>query len=235
MVFKRLIGLLTIVSIALLPGCASYQSRSLEDISYCLSDSSSHGISVASKAFDEVDCKTYLDRDVLAAGFQPVQLYIRNDSNRNYVFSFDQLSIPAANPQEVAEKVHTSTKGQAVAAGGTSLAVGTLVTGWPLFLSIAFASIGAPGMVPVFGVFGLFYAGVFGVPAAIAGSKSNKANAKLDQDFAEKAPNSVVIESHSDINTLFFVPQEDFKEQFNVTFIDASTNAPKTVTVNVCR
>ncbi len=234
MVFKRIIGLLTIVSIALLPGCASYQSRSLEDISYCLSDNSSHGISVASKAFDEVDCKTYLDRDVLAAGFQPVQLYIRNDSNRNYVFSYNRLSIPTANPLEVAEKVHTSTKGQAMAAGGTSLAVGTVLTGWQTGCLMGFSVLGGIGFIVIPAV-SLFYAGVFGVPAVIAGSKSNKANAKLDQDFADKAPNSVVIESHSDINTLFFVPQEDFKEQFDVTLIDEATNAPKTVTVNVCR
>src|ERR1700722_1480979 len=120
----------TFAVLNLLTGCASYNATSLRALSSDAVFSSSveqkKDIIVVGKAFNKADCKRYLDRDVLAEGYQPVQLYIENNSEKDYVFSLSKISIPFARPEEVAEKVHTSTVGRAVGYG-----VGALFI-WPL-------------------------------------------------------------------------------------------------------
>ena len=86
-------------------------------------------IIVAAKAYDKTDCKRYLDRDVIANGYQPVQLYIQNNSDKSYSFSLNRIDLPFAREDEVARKVHTSTVGRALGYG----IPGVLVL-WPLII-----------------------------------------------------------------------------------------------------
>jgi hypothetical protein len=112
-----------------LSSCASYHAASLNTLSSDVVHSNSwdqSDIVVVAKAFNKGDCKRYLDRDVIAEGYQPVQLYIENNSDKNYIFSLSRVSLPCAAPEEVAEKVHTSTVGRA-----TGYGVGALFL-WPL-------------------------------------------------------------------------------------------------------
>ena len=81
---------------------------------------------VAAKAFNKVDCKKYLGRNVLSKGYQPVQIIIKNNSSKNLIFSLDNVSLPCARTEEVAARVHTSTAGRATAYGAGSLFL------WPL-------------------------------------------------------------------------------------------------------
>jgi hypothetical protein len=118
---NRLFSLLSISSI-LLTGCASYRTVPLDQLSSeALLESSNmktdKNVLVTAKAFDKLDCKRYLDRDVIAKGYQPVQLYIENHSDKNYLFSLDHISLPHARPEEVARTVHTSTVGRILAYG----------------------------------------------------------------------------------------------------------------------
>lgn len=113
----------------LLSGCASYQAASLNTLSSDAMVSGMPGreeIVIVAKAFNKADCKRYLDRDVIAQGYQPIQLYIENKSDKNYAFSLSRVSLSCASPEEVAEKVHTSTVGRA-----TGYGVGALFL-WPL-------------------------------------------------------------------------------------------------------
>lgn len=112
----------------LLTSCANYCASPLCNLSpdLVLTVPKEEGISVVSKAFTQNDCERFLDRNVLAEGYQPVQIYIENDSEKNYSFSLNRISLPVARPEEVAEKVHTSTVGRAVGYG-----VGALLL-WPL-------------------------------------------------------------------------------------------------------
>jgi hypothetical protein len=112
-----------------LSGCASYHAASLNTLASDVVNSTSRGqgdIVVVAKAFNKGDCKRYLDRDVIAEGYQPIQLYIENNGDKNYIFSLSRVSLPCAGPEEVAEKVHTSTVGRA-----TGYGVGALFL-WPL-------------------------------------------------------------------------------------------------------
>ena len=118
-----------ILGTSFLTSCANYKAASLSNLSseiISTSSESSEKVTFASKAFNKADCKKYLDRDVIKHGYQPVQIYIHNNTNKSYLFSPNRISLPSARAEEVAEKVHTSTAGRA-----TGYGVGSLFL-WPL-------------------------------------------------------------------------------------------------------
>ncbi len=118
-----------LIPLLFLAGCASYKASSLTSLDSEVVLTSPQGELVAvAKAFDRIECKRYLDRDVLRAGYQPVQLVIQNNSDKDYVLSLDRISLPVARPEEVAERVHTSTVGRAVGYGVAGLLI------WPFFI-----------------------------------------------------------------------------------------------------
>ncbi|HSX38716.1 MAG TPA: hypothetical protein VLE95_07805 [Chlamydiales bacterium] len=120
------------VMVIFLSGCASYSASPLSSLaSEIVISQPSNGlggrdVSVGAKAFNKADCKKYLDRDVISEGYQPVQIYIQNSSEKDYLFALNRISVSFATPEEVAEKVHTSTAGRAAGYG-----VGALFL-WPL-------------------------------------------------------------------------------------------------------
>lgn len=126
---KRLVFISSTLALTiLLTSCASYSASPLCNPSPDLIQVAprNEGISIVSKTFTQDDCNRFLDRDVLAEGYQPIQIYIQNDSDKNYVFSLNRITLPVAKPEEVAERVHTSTVGRA-----TGYGVGALIL-WPL-------------------------------------------------------------------------------------------------------
>ena len=118
-------------TLTLLTGCASYNAAPLSNLDANLIQSTpaKGDVTVVAKAFDEEDCKRHLDRDVLKKGYQPVQVYIENRSDKNYFFSLNRINLPTARPDEVANKVHTSTVGRIVGYG-----IPGLVILWPLLI-----------------------------------------------------------------------------------------------------
>lgn len=117
------------VSLVLLAGCASYRAAPLNSLSSQIlpvTTNSKDDVLVIAKAFSKQDCKRYLDRDVIAKGYQPVQIFIQNNSDKHYAFALNRISLSCARPEEVAEKVHTSTVGRATGYGVASLFL------WPL-------------------------------------------------------------------------------------------------------
>lgn len=120
-------------ALALLSGCASYTAVALDSLSsetfvYSSSDNQDKDVVVVAKAFNATDCERFLDRNVISKGYQPVQLYIQNNSNKNYLFSLRGISLPQVSPEKVARTVHTSTVGRAL-----GYSVGGLILP-PLFL-----------------------------------------------------------------------------------------------------
>ncbi len=109
----------------LLSGCASYSASPLNSLASEIIIGAG-SVFIGAKAFNKADCKKYLDRDVIAEGYQPVQLYIQNSSEKDYLFALNRVSVSFATPEEVADKVHTSTVGRA-----TGYGVGALFL-WPL-------------------------------------------------------------------------------------------------------
>jgi hypothetical protein len=108
-----------------LTSCASYSASPLNSLESDVvisqtPDSGLNDIAIGAKAFSKADCQRYLDRDVISKGYQPVQLYIQNSTNKNYVFSLNRISLSSARPEEVADKVHTNTAGRAAGYGAAA-------------------------------------------------------------------------------------------------------------------
>ncbi len=78
-------------------------------------------ILVAAKTFNKNDCMRYLGRNVLKVGYQPVQIIIKNTSNKTLIFSPNQVSLPCARVEQISEKVHTSTAGRATGYGAAAV------------------------------------------------------------------------------------------------------------------
>jgi hypothetical protein len=131
---KRTILKATLIPVTLaafLTGCASYDAAPLNNPSpeaFHSSQSRNEEVQIVARAFDKNDCSTYLDRDVVRKGYQPVQLFIQNNSDKNFLFSLNRISLPCARPDEVADKVHTSTVGRVVGYGAGALIF------WPLVI-----------------------------------------------------------------------------------------------------
>ena len=112
-----------LTGLLLLGGCASYRAAPLHTITTKESwmPWKAQDILIAARAFDEEDCKHYLDRDVISKGYLPIQITIENKSDHNYLFSLDRVSLSCVDAEEVAEQVHTSTVGRAAGYGAAAL------------------------------------------------------------------------------------------------------------------
>jgi len=122
------------VAALILSGCASYNAASLNNLSsevYSIPATpvGRSDVVIAAKAFNKGDCMRYFDRNVLKKGYQPVQICIQNNSDNKYLFSSNRISLPCARPEEVADKVHTSTLGRVLGYG-----IPGLIVAWPLII-----------------------------------------------------------------------------------------------------
>lgn len=112
---KHLKKLSWTVSLALLlTGCASYDASGLAalDPDCVRSYAEVDGMSIGCKAFNRADCIHYLGRDVLAKGYQPIQITFQNTTGKRFIYSTKEISLPCSSPEEVGKRVHTSTFGR---------------------------------------------------------------------------------------------------------------------------
>jgi hypothetical protein len=115
--------IITIAIGVLLTGCASYRATPLSTLANNGGWMPWKGrdVIIVAKAFNEEDCKVYLDRDVIAKGYRPLQITIENRSDRSYLFSLNRVSLPCACVEDVVQQVHTSTFGRAAGYGAAAL------------------------------------------------------------------------------------------------------------------
>ncbi len=131
-IFKKSFLSICLASVSLMvTSCANYNAVALSNQPFQQLISTTdevQGIILAARSFSEEECKQYLDRDVIDKGFQPVQLFFQNNTNKSYDFSARRISLPVAYPEEVARTVHTSTIGRVAGYG-----IGSLLF-WPLVI-----------------------------------------------------------------------------------------------------
>ncbi len=109
--------------LVLFASCAKYQAEPLDKQMgmYMGNTYTHHGVTVTVKAYNKADCMHYLGRDLLAQGFQPIQITVQNDTNRNMLISKDSISLSLSSDKAVASSVETSTVGRATGYGAASL------------------------------------------------------------------------------------------------------------------
>ena len=126
MKIRNFLNLSLVVSSLFLGGCARYDVQPLHKLLSVSTNQDEGVVSFSYKIFDRNDCKRFLDRNVLAAGYQPIQITIVNNSDSSVEFSKTRFSLPYVSAEEIAHKVHTSTLARA-----SSYGVGALFL-WPL-------------------------------------------------------------------------------------------------------
>lgn len=116
-------GVLAVLFVLGFGSCARYHANALSSVSPELIKDvlPSEGLIIVAKAFSKSECKRYLDRDVISKGYQPVQLYIENLSDKTYLFATQRVNLTLASAEEVAKKVHTSTFGRITGYGAAAL------------------------------------------------------------------------------------------------------------------
>jgi hypothetical protein len=102
--------ILSCVGICLLglSGCAGYRARPLNRLAI-MPQAQEPSVSFRYRAFSKADCRRFLDRDVIAKGYQPIHVTISNNSNRYFNFSLENMSVSCVDGSHVAKEVHTST------------------------------------------------------------------------------------------------------------------------------
>lgn len=105
------IGFVCFALVFLLYSCASYQAIDLSalDPQFIKQYPELGEVSIGCKEFSIKDCETYLDRDLISKGVQPIQLTFHNNSEKTYLFSSKNISLPTVETDHVATKVCTST------------------------------------------------------------------------------------------------------------------------------
>jgi len=96
-----------------------------------------NNVTVSCKAFSASESKRYLGRNVLAKGYQPVQICVQNESKSFLLLSPQSLNVPIAPPDDVARLVHTNTAGRATAYGVAGLFI------WPLLIPAVVDGVGS--------------------------------------------------------------------------------------------
>ena len=91
--------------------------------SYSNHEETDSKIFIAAKAFDRSDCQKYLDRNLLEKGYQPIQIIIKNHSDKAVVFSPDDLNLSVVSVEEVIARARTSTVGRSAGYGAAALLV----------------------------------------------------------------------------------------------------------------
>ena len=227
---RLLSAVLAVGSLLLLSGCANYKAMTLPQLTQHSHQSEKKNLSLEHKVFDKADCQEYLGRkNLLKKGFQPVQLTVTNNTNRNYVYSSSSLSLPTVPVEVVAKKVYYSTGGRAVGVGiaaavGSVLAVTAIVGGCGVLGASWFWHYVFPPA--------LLFSGVpFTAGATASGIKASKANKDLKVDFVSKAfPREGILRPYQSINGIVFVQKKSFNPNF--TFILNDTNSNKAVILN---
>lgn len=63
-------------------------------------------LTVVAHVLGEGDCRYYFSRKIVSKGYKPVQLYIKNNGNKNYILNASSINLPIEYRDRVADKLH---------------------------------------------------------------------------------------------------------------------------------
>jgi hypothetical protein len=207
-------------------GCAKYSAQPLKMLSTQAPSTQTTHISMSYKIYDKKDCKTYLGRNVLKHGYQPIQISITNNSNEEILVSPKNITIPTVTTEKIITTVQSSTMIKAAKAWGTT---GLVITG--IFLSII-----TPGLVLLYGssfktfvlaeaAWELSIGNSLLIAAPTGGLRAGHANRKIARDYKQKEFCEQIIPPHNYINGIIFVPVKSFNNEFSIELLNTKTNA----------
>jgi hypothetical protein len=90
--------------LVLLPNCAKYEPEHLRKPAG--QTKKKQGIEITKYVFNEDDCLKYFDRKIVKKGYQPIQLFIKNNSNKTLFLKSDDITLPLVPVKNVSLKLH---------------------------------------------------------------------------------------------------------------------------------
>lgn len=213
-------SMLFLCFLPLLAGCAGYHALPLKKMN-TVPLAKHKDIAFAAQAFDKDDCEIYLGRNVIDAGYTPIQIAIENNSHKSLQFSCDQLNMPLASTNIVAESVYQSSWARALGygiPGASNIGLGAFFLalnfhhGWNAMMIYVIA----PLMVG--GGLALLVAGLLDASCA------NSANKQLLADYLDKALKDQIILPHTSVDGLVFVRNDQLEERLIVNLFDDATH-----------
>ena len=219
-----------VLFISNLSSCTSYKAYPLKGLSYELSlkekePGQNIEVFATAKALSINDCMKYFDRDLLSFGYQAVQVYIENNSNRAYAFHTELISLPCASLEDVTEAVHTSTPFRVALSSFTSFLLA------PIYVGLVFHIVMAVSDERGEDIFYLMTLPFF-IPTVYEGICSSRANESLDIDFSSKAAKDTIISPNGIFNKIIFIPKERYINRFSITLIDIESKEPFILDLN---
>lgn len=117
-------------------GCAKYKSNSFTKPVGSIVEK--NDVTACAQLLSEADSKYYFSRGLLKKGYQPVQIYVKNDSNQDLILDASTINMPIENRDHVAARAHIDATPRAIgwAVGGLFL--------WPFFIPAVVEAIQVP-------------------------------------------------------------------------------------------
>jgi hypothetical protein len=219
----------SLLALVLLSGCAGskYTARSLAKLPQKHAFTSSNAdVNGSYTVLNAKACNTYLDRNVIKAGYQPIYISINNDSNHLVTFSLDDISVPVVPADQVAKAVHSNTAKRVFGFAIPGIILGTIYSQmWSFVIRESKAPsnndagvyIAAFVLIPV----ALFFFIPYTIAAIATSTRSVKFNKNIDTNFAMQSLVDQPIHPGNTINGLIFVPNKDFNPNLQITLTDA--------------
>ncbi len=102
---KNISILLTLVALAILPNCARYKAKKLYPPQAPTHEKDN--LVVAKKTLTEEEArKIFGGRKIIERGYTPVQIYVKNKSNKTYYLNPNDIQAPLEPSTSVARKLH---------------------------------------------------------------------------------------------------------------------------------
>lgn len=100
MVFSSLV----VASVMVLGGCAKYKPKALaKPVAETVEN---NNIKASAQLLSKSDCRYYFSRNIGKKGYQPVQLYVQNNSDQAVVLDTSSINMPVENKDHVASLLH---------------------------------------------------------------------------------------------------------------------------------
>jgi hypothetical protein len=100
------VGCLSLVFIA---GCAKYTPHPLQAPGHVIPQEKNN-VEIAAAPLTEFDCKNVFSRRILAKGYQPIQLMIKNKSRFTYILDSANIDMQIEPSERVAKQLHLNTE-----------------------------------------------------------------------------------------------------------------------------
>lgn len=119
----------TLIITALFSSCAKYTPHNFHQPIGVRQEQ--QRVTLVASALDENDCKYYFSRKVIAKGYQPIQLMIRNDSDKTYVLDGQSIDLQLVDKSFIAKELHLDVAHRVISWGIAGLFL------WPFIIPAA--------------------------------------------------------------------------------------------------